>query len=149
MTNRAKKIVIPLVVIAVCVLFFLSALTGLAIMGHRAATRAGNEAAAIQELKTIAALEIQYFNNKRTFATVDELISEQLLSARFAGHPSVVYGYVFNLSVVRKADGTSSYKITADPQDQSQGKNHFYLDSDNDQIHVNSKRQAGPDDRLA
>ena len=151
MTNLAQKIIIASVVIAVCVLFVLGVLVGAAIVGYRAAERAGNEAATIQNLKTIAAGEVEYFNtHNRIFGTLDQLVSEQMLSSKFAGHPTVADGYVFTLSVTRKPDGSSSwYKITADPQDESQGTNHFYLDSNDGRIHVNSERQAGPDDPLA
>jgi Tfp pilus assembly protein PilE len=152
MTNRAKKLIIASVVgAAVCVMLVLGVLAGAAVMGWKSAVRAGNEAATIQNLKTIAALEVQYFNmHHRTFGTLDQLVSEQMLSKKFAGHPTETDGYVFTLSVTRKPDGSSSsYKITADPQDESQGRNHFYFDSNDDRIHVNSQRQAGPEDPLA
>ena len=150
MANRAQKIVIVVVVIGVCVLFVLGVFAGAAMVGWRAATRAGNEAATIQNLKTIAAVEVQYFNtHKRTFGTLDQLISEQLLSAKFAGHPTVADGYVFTLSVTPKSDGPSWYKITADPQDESQGTTHFYLDSNDGGIHVNSEHQASPSDPVS
>ena len=118
-----------------------------AVMGWKAATRSGNEAATIQNLKSIAAFEVQYFNtHKRTFGTLDQLVKEQFLSSKFAGDPAITDGYVFNLSVTPKADGTSWYKITADPQNESAGTNHFYLDADDSSIHVNSEHQAGPGD---
>jgi hypothetical protein len=117
-------------------------------MGFRAATRAGYEAATLQNLKTIAAVEAQYFiTHKRSFGTSDQLISEQMLNSKFSGNPAVVDGYVFTLSLARKPDGASSwYKITADPQDESTGRNHFYLDSDEGRIRVNPDGQAGPTD---
>ena len=149
MTNRARTIIIAVVVIAVCVLFVLGVLVGAAVMGWRSALRSGNEAATLQNLKTIAVVEVEYFNtHKRTFGTLDQLISEQLLSAKFAGHPTVADGYVFTLTVTRKPDGSSWYNITADPQDKSQGTRHFYLDANDGGIHVNSEHQAGPDDPL-
>ena len=148
MTSRAKKVVIALsVVLGVCVLFVFGVLTAAAIMGFNAATRAGNEAATVQNLKTIAAVEIQYFHtNNRTYGTLDQLISKQFLSSKFAGHPTVADGYVFTLSITGKPDGASWYKLTADPNNKSEGTSHFYLDSVNDGIRVNSVRQAGPDD---
>jgi Tfp pilus assembly protein PilE len=148
MTNRAKTIVIATVVIAVCLLFVLGVLAGAAVVGWRSATHLGNEAATIQNLKTIAAVEVQYFNtHHRTFGTLDQLVSDHLLNTKFAENPSVADGYVFTLSVIRKSDGSASwYKITADPQDESQGTNHFYLDSDDGRIRVNAERQAGRDD---
>lgn len=148
MTSRLKKVVIALsVVVGACVLFVLAVISAAAIMGFNAATRAGNEAATVQNLKTIAAVEIQYFHtNNRTYGTLDQLITKQFLSAKFAGHPTLADGYVFTLSITRKPDGASWYKLTADPHDKSEGMNHFYVDSDNHGIHVNPARQAGPED---
>jgi Tfp pilus assembly protein PilE len=149
MTNRAQKIIIASVIVGVCLLFVLGVLVGAAVVGWRSALRSGNEAATIQNLKTIAVVEAEYFNtHKRTFGTLDQLMSEKLVSAKFAGQPTMADGYVFTLTVTRKSDGSSWYKITADPQDESQGTRHFYLDSNDGGIHVNSQHQAGPDDPL-
>jgi hypothetical protein len=145
-TNRGKTIIIAAVIVGIFVLVFV-AISGVLVAGHRAATRAGNEAATIQNLKTIGAVEIQYFDtHERTFGTFEQLVSEHLLSSRFAEQPTVVDGYVFTLSVSRKSDGSSGYRVTDDPQDESGGTRHFYLDSDNGRIHVNSEHQAGPGD---
>jgi hypothetical protein len=148
MTSRAKKIIIIAVVaIAIVPLSVLGVLGGAAVIGYRAATRAGYEAATLQNLKTIAAVEAQYFiTHNRSFGTFDQLIREQMLSAKFSGNPIVADGYVFTLSLSRKPDGSSSYKITADPREGSSGGYHFYLDSDESRIRVNPERQAGPDD---
>ena len=128
-------------------LFFVGVLAGAVVVGWRSAVRAGNEAATIQNLKTIAALEIQYSNtHNRNFGTLDQLLTERYLSTKFAGHPTVADGYVFTLSVTRKPGGASWYKLTADPHDKSEGTSHFYLDSDGDTIRANSERQAGPQD---
>jgi type II secretory pathway pseudopilin PulG len=148
MIDRAQKIIIALVVIGICVLFVFGVLVGAAVIGFRAATRAGYEAATVQNLGTIAAVEAQYFyTHNRTFGTFDQLKSAQLISSKFSGNPIVADGYVFTLSVSRKPDGSSSwYKLTADPQDDSTGRKHFYLDSDEGRIRVNSQGQAGPTD---
>ena len=138
---------IAVAVVVVCLLLVFGVLGGAAMMGYRAAMRAGYEAATIQNLKTIAAVEARYFiSHHRAYASLDQLISEQSLSTKFAGHPTIADGYVLNLSVARRADGSSRYKITADPPTESEDVNHFYLDSDDDRIHVNSERQAGPAD---
>jgi len=147
MTKSVKTIIVAAAVIVICVPFFLGVFAGAAVVGWRAARRAGNEAAAIQNLKSIAAVEVQYFNtHDRAFGTLEQLMKERELSAKFAGSPTIVDGYVLTLSVARKSDGSSWYKITADPQDESEGTRHFYLDSDEDRIHVNSERQADPSD---
>jgi hypothetical protein len=149
MTNRARNIIIALVVVAICVLFAFGIMVGAAVIGYRSALRAGYEAATIQNIKTIAATEALYFNtHNRTFGTLDQLIKEEQLSQKFGGHPTIADGYVFSLTVAPKPDGSSGYKITADPRDYSTGRNHFYLDSDDQRIHVNAERQAGPEDAV-
>jgi len=145
MNALAQKILIAVVVIGVCALLILGFLAGTAVVGYKAAVRAGNEAATLQNLKTVGAVEAQYFyNHKRTFATLDQLVNEKLLSSKFSGHPTVVDGYVFTLSLA--PDNPSWYKITADPRNESTGTNHFYLDSGDYRIRVNAERQAGPTD---
>ena len=73
MPKRGQIIIIAAVVIAVCVLVLLGVLVGAAVMGWRSAVHAGDEAATIQNLKTIAAVEVLYFNtHKRTFSTFDD-----------------------------------------------------------------------------
>ena len=155
MTPRTQKAIIAalvtttitVAVVEVCVLSVFGFLVGAAVVGHRAATRAGYEAATLQNLKTIAAVEAQYFHShNRTFGTVDQLVNELSLSSKFRGHPAVVDGYVFTLTLAPKPDGSSWYKITADPQSESTGTRHFYLDSDDHRLRVNPERQAGPTD---
>ena len=150
MTNRARTIVIALAVLGICVLSVVAFLAGAAVMGYRAAMRAGYEAATLQNLKTIAAVEVQYFNtHNQTFGTIDQLIKEHMLSSKFTGDSTIADGYVLTLSLARKPDNSSSwYKLTADPEDNARGRNHFYLDSDDGRIRVNSDRQAGPADPL-
>src|SRR6185436_6930495 len=115
MTPRTKKAIIAAVVTAmitvavveVCVLSVFGFLVGAAVIGHRAATRAGYEAATMQNLKTIAAVEAQYFHShNRNFGTVDELINQVSLSSKFRGHPAVADGYVFTLTLAPKPDGS-------------------------------------------
>src|SRR6476620_8515912 len=100
MTARARNIIIALAVVALCVLFAFGVMVGAAVVGYRAAMRAGYEAATVQNLKTIEAVEARYFiTHNRTFGTLDQLIKEQELSQKFSGHPAVADGYVFTLSL--------------------------------------------------
>lgn len=124
------------------------ALAVMAVRQHQAVDRAGNEAATMQNLKSIAACEAQYFiSHNRTFGTFDQLVAEQMLSSKFSGNPVTADGYVLVLVVTPKtAKLDSSFAISADPQNSSSGKQHFYLDSGTERIHVNSDRQAGPED---
>ena len=128
------------------VIAIIGILIGAAVIGYKAATKAGYEAATMQNLHTIAAVEIQYFNtHSRSFGTFEQLTKEQILTSKFSGNPPVADGYVFTLKVVPKTPtSTSSYTLNADPQDPS--SNHFYLDSNDSSIHVSQGQSAGPTD---
>jgi hypothetical protein len=149
MTRRTRKTVIIIVVACVSSgVLIIAGLMALAIYGHESAQRAGNEAATQQNLKTIAAVEIQYYNtHMRTFGTFDQLIKEEMLTSKFSGNPPVVDGYVLKLNIL---PGTStqpgSYTLNADPQRGTTARTHFYLDSTSATIHVNPDRPAGPTD---
>ncbi|HEX3142430.1 MAG TPA: hypothetical protein VHQ64_00530 [Pyrinomonadaceae bacterium] len=149
MTARARKIIIALAVVALCVLFAFGVMVGAAVVGYRAAMRAGYEAATIQNLKTIAASEARYFvTHNRTFGTLDQLIKEQELSRKFSGDRVVADGYVYGLTLAPQPDGSAWYKITADPNTwgDASGAKHFYFDSNDNRIRVNPDHQAGPTD---
>jgi prepilin-type N-terminal cleavage/methylation domain-containing protein len=130
------------------VIAIIGVLIGAAVYGWRAATKAGNEAATLQNLKTIAAVQIQYYNtHSRTFGTFDQMIKEQMLTSKFAGNPPLADGYILTLKVTPKsASQPTSYTLNADPQSDSSGGNHFYIDSTDSSIHVNAAQAAGPSD---
>jgi type II secretory pathway pseudopilin PulG len=143
MTSRNQTILITFTVVITASLVVFGVLAGAAVIGYRAAERSANEAATIQNMKTIAAVETQYFNiHNRTYATFDQLVREELLSRKFAGHPVVADGYVLTL----KLSQSDNYTLTADPSDRSSGKRHFYFDSTSIQIRVNQDGPAGPSD---
>jgi Tfp pilus assembly protein PilE len=146
--TRTQKIVIGLAVPVLVCLFIAGVLFGAAVIGFKSAVRAGNEAATIQDLKTISAIEIQYYNtHERQFGTFEDLIRQKFLNERFKGEPPITDGYVFTLKVSQvTGNGRSSYVLTADPQDSKTGTNHFYLDSSLTEICVNPDRRAGPND---
>jgi type II secretory pathway pseudopilin PulG len=148
MNSRAQKILIGLAVIILVGLFVAGLVTGAVVYGWKATVRAGNEAATVQNLKTIGAVQIQYFNNhNRSFGTFEELAKEELLSSKFRANPLVVDGYVIRMTVIPPTPNRESlFKVTADPRDESSGRKHFYLDSTSRQIHVNPDQTAGPDD---
>jgi prepilin-type N-terminal cleavage/methylation domain-containing protein len=131
------------------VIAIIGILLGAAVYGWKAATRAGNEAATQQNLKTIAAVEIQFYNtHSRTFGTFEQMTKEQMLApSKFAGNPPVVDGYILTLKVTPKsASQPTSYTLNADPQTDGSGTNHFYIDSSDSSIHVNPTQAAGPSD---
>jgi len=128
------------------VIAIIGILIGAAVIGYKAATKAGYEAATMQNMKTIAAVQIQYFNtHSRSFGTFEQLIKDSGLSTKFSGNPPVADGYTYTLKLVPKTPtSTSSYTLNADPQDPSGTR--FYLDSNDSSLHVNATQSAGPND---
>src|SRR5215510_9956588 len=130
------------------VIAIIGILIGAAVYGWKSAQRAGNEAATMQNLRTIAAVQIQYYNTHgRTFGTFEQLVKEQMLSSKFDGNPPATDGYILNMKVTAKtATSPTSYTLNADPQSDSSGRNHFYIDSTDGSIHVNPDQPHGPND---
>jgi prepilin-type N-terminal cleavage/methylation domain-containing protein len=131
------------------VIAIIGILIAVGVTGWKAAVRSANEAAAIKTLRTIAEQQMLFYNahQRSSFGTFDEMLKEKLLDTRFAGGTPVVEGYVFAMKVVPKSTTTQAgYSVTADPQVtegvSATGKNHFYLDSDSNTIHVNATQQA-------
>jgi prepilin-type N-terminal cleavage/methylation domain-containing protein len=145
--NRRHELGFTLIELMI-VIAIIGILIGAAVIGFKAAQKAGNEAATLQDLKTIAAVEIQYYNtNNRTFGTFEQLVQEKVLSTKFSGNPPIVDGYIFTLKVIPKsATQPTSYTLNADPQTDATGGNHYYLDSTDGSIHVNKNQPAGPND---
>lgn len=116
--------------------------------GWQAAQRVDNGAATLQNLKTIAALEIQYYNtHNRTFGSFDQMITERMLTSKFSGNPPIADGYVFKLNIIPKTSSQpTSYTLNADPQSAATGTNHYYIDSYGSTIHVNPDEPASAAD---
>ena len=149
MANLTQKILIGLAFAGLLGIFVVGVLMGTAVVGWKAALRAGNEAATMQDLKTIAAVEIQYYStHHRTFGTFDQMINERMLSAKFSGTgPPIADGYVFTLSVFPGSAGNSAaYRLNADPRDEPSGRDHFYIDALSGDIHINADRSASAND---
>jgi type II secretory pathway pseudopilin PulG len=150
MTALGKSFLIGAAVLVLLAIMAVGALIIAGIYGWQAAQRAGNEAAAIQDIKTIAAVEIQYYNtHNRTFGSFDQLIQGEMLTSKFSGDRTVPDGYVFTLNLTPKSAGQlSSYSLNADPQSASTGTNHFYIDSRGADIHTNPNQPASASDPL-
>ena len=131
------------------VIAIIGILIAVGVTGWKAAVKSANEAAAIKTLRTIAEQQMLFYNahQRTTFGTFDEMLKENLLDKRFEGNTPVVEGYVFQMRVIPKSTTTQpGYAVNADPQVTegvgATGKNHFYLDSDSNTIHVNSTQPA-------
>ena len=146
MTSTVEKIIIGIVAFVLCGLAVAGVLVGAAVYGWKAAQKAGDEAATIQNMKTIAAVEIQYYNtHKQTFGTFAQLVKEQMLTSKFSNDPPESDGYIFSLKVTPKTSNQpGSYTLNADSD--NTGRRHFYLDSTSTTVHVNSDQPASATD---
>ena len=109
------------------------------------AVGAADEASAIQSLRTITSAQTQLKATSGEYGTFDALTRAGMLDQRFAGTTPNLKGYQFTMSVT-----DSGYSINADPQttetQPTTGSRHFFLDSSDASIHVNTTQPASKND---
>jgi hypothetical protein len=106
---------------------------------------AADAASAIQALRTIATAQQELKATRGAYGNFDALTQAGLLDARFAGSTPNLKGYRFTMNVT-----DSDFSINADPQatetQPTTGVRHFYLDSTDNAIHVNTTQAASKND---
>jgi type II secretory pathway pseudopilin PulG len=150
-----RNLFIAVRVIASIVIAIIGILIAVSVTSWKAAVRSTNEAAAIKTLTTIAEQQKLYYNfhQPSSFGTFDEMLKAGLMDTRFAGTTPIVDGYVYNMRVIPKSTTLpAGFFVNADPQVTAgfgaTGKNHFYIDSNSNTIHVNSTQPATATDPL-
>ena len=105
------------------------------------AVGAADEGFAIQALRTIATAQAQLKVTRGTFGDFNALTQAGLLDQRFASASPGLKGYRLTMTA-----SDNDFSVNADPEATSgqptTGSRHFYLDSSDNSIHVNSTQAA-------
>ncbi|HEU4432138.1 MAG TPA: prepilin-type N-terminal cleavage/methylation domain-containing protein [Pyrinomonadaceae bacterium] len=146
--QRGFSLIELMIVIAI-----IGILIAVGVTGYKAAMRAANEAAAVKTLRVIAEQQMLYFNShqRSTFGSFEEMRKENLLDQRFDGATPILDGYVYTMKVIPKSTTEQAgYTINADPQVaegvSATGRNHYFVSSDTNTIHVNATQPASAND---
>jgi len=106
---------------------------------------AAEEGSAIQALRTIASAQTQAKAMRNSYENFDSLVQLGFLDQRFAGANPNLRGYRFSIVA-----SENQYSVNADPQTTpnapTPASRHFYLDSSDNTIHVNSSQPATKQD---
>ena len=140
--SRKRLIVLIAAIVTIIVVVCTGILIFMTTMSWRKAVRAGNEAVAVSDMRTIVNDERIFYLDHRSYGTFEQLIASGMLDSRFNGNPPIVNGYVFMLKVAPATrNQTTSYTFNADPETDhgynATGTRHFYADSTNAIVRVN------------
>lgn len=134
------------------VIAIIGLLIGVGAIGWQAANKAGNEAAAAQQMDNIRKYQAQYAGrNHGEFGTFPDLCAKAGLDERFNVEQPVVNGYKFTIIVNKGTSSTAaSYSVLADPQQadgvMATGNRHFYFDSGLSTIKATDENRAAKAD---
>jgi hypothetical protein len=104
------------------------------------AVDAADETATIQTLRTIVSAQTQAKAIRGSYADFPGLVEGGFLDARFSNSAPTLRGYRFSMSA-----GAAEFSVNADPVDPASGR-HFYLDSNDQTIHVSPTAGASKSD---
>ncbi|MCA1594486.1 MAG: prepilin-type N-terminal cleavage/methylation domain-containing protein [Acidobacteria bacterium] len=143
--ERGFSLIELMIVIAI-----IGILVGVGIPAWKASVRSANEAAAVQNLRSISTSQVTYFNlkNRTSYGNFDQLVQAGLMDKRFTGDSPVDNGYIYTLTTTAKS-GTNppTYSVNANPQQPgSTGSQYFYTGSDTSAIHNNPDKAASAQD---
>jgi hypothetical protein len=109
------------------------------------AVGAADEASAIGSLRTIATAQAQLKAARGSYGDFEALTQAGFLDLRFAGRNPNLSGYRFTMNA-----NESDFAVTADPETTEKqpttGSRHFYLDSSDNAVHVNTTGPASKND---
>ncbi|HXI22811.1 MAG TPA: hypothetical protein VNG71_02970 [Pyrinomonadaceae bacterium] len=101
---------------------------------------AADETSTIQTLRTILSAQTQAKAIRGTYADFPGLVDGGFLDARFSSATPALRGYRFSMSA-----SAGEFSINADPINPASAR-HFYLDSNDEAIHVNPTAAASRSD---
>ena len=101
---------------------------------------AADETATIQTLRTIFSAQTQAKATRGSYADFPGLVDGGFLDARFSNSTPTLKGYRFSMSA-----SAGEFSINADPIDPASGR-HFYIDANDEAIHVNPTAGASRSD---
>ena len=100
------------------------------------AVDAADETSTIQTLRTIFSAQTQAKAIRGSYADFPGLVEGGFLDARFSNSAPTLRGYRFSMSA-----SAAEFSVNADPIEPALGR-HFYIDSNEETIHVNPTAAA-------